>query len=74
MMIDRHTLTPIGILAVHFGSHDIAAAGDAVQKLCLANCNFRKPQGMSQCYIHRCKLFISKALSILANVNLWMSA
>ena len=32
MMIDRHTLTPIGILAVHFGSHDIAAAGDAVQK------------------------------------------
>jgi hypothetical protein len=30
MMID--TLTPIGILAVHFGSHDIAAVGDAVQK------------------------------------------
>jgi hypothetical protein len=32
MMIDRHTLAPIGILAVHFGSRDIAAAGDAVQK------------------------------------------
>ena len=31
MMIDRHTLALIGILAVHFGSHDIAAAGDAVQ-------------------------------------------
>jgi len=32
MMIDTQTLTPIGILAVHFGSHDIAAVGDAVQK------------------------------------------
>ena len=30
MMID--TQTPIGILAVHFGSHDIAAVGDSVQK------------------------------------------
>ena len=54
--------------------HCSALAIKQMANVCLANCNFRKPQGMSQCYIHRCKLFISKALSILANVNLWMSA
>jgi hypothetical protein len=32
MMIERHTLALIAILVVHFGSQDIAAAGDEVQK------------------------------------------
>jgi hypothetical protein len=32
MIIERHTLALIAILVVHFGSQDIAAAGDEVQK------------------------------------------